>query len=162
METITAYDFKKKATEAITGAKTRYLDDLNAMSEEQLTKCPGGCARTPADFTYEIIVINKRIAKRLRGEDPGPFQFDGWMKAPDGYNKQAIVKEFESTTKDIEDALNNIPDDQMLRTIQLPKDTTTPYDLVTFCASHIGYHDAQLNYLQTLHDDKEMHWKFDD
>jgi hypothetical protein len=162
METITAYDFKAKATEAITGAKQRYLDDLTAMTEEQLTKCPGGCARTPADFTYEIVTINRRIAKRLRGEDPGPMKFEGWMQAPAGYDKATIVREFDDTTKEIEDALAAIPDGEMLRTIQLPNDTTTPYDIVRFAASHIGYHDAQLNYLQTLHDDKEIHWKFDD
>ena len=163
METATQYDFKKKATEAFSGAKKRYLDDLSAMSEELLTKSPGGCARTPADFTYEVNIINRRIAKRLRGEDPGPFKFEGWMKAPEDQNsKQTIVREFESTTKEIEDALANVPEDEMLRTIQLPNDTTTPYDLVTFCAMHIGYHCAQLNYLQTLHDDGEMHWKFDD
>ena len=85
------------------------------------------------------------------------------MEAPEEFSdKQTIVGEFESTTKEIEDALAKIPEGEMLRIIQLPKDTTTPYDLVRFCASHMSYHDAQLNYLQTLHNDSEVHWKFDD
>lgn len=162
METITQYDFKSKAQEAFKHSKDHYLDDLNAMSEEALTTCPGGCARTPADFTYEIIVINKRIAKRLRGEDPGPFAFEGWMKAPEGYDKATIINEFTTTCEEIETALAAVPQDEMLRTIQLPNDTTTPYDIVRFTAYHIGYHDAQLNYIQSLANDGEMHWKFDD
>ena len=117
METITAYDFKAKAQEAFKHCKDHYLDDLNAMSEEALTNSPGGCARTPAEFT--------------------------------------------ATCEDIETALNNIPPDEMLRTIHLPNDTTTPYDLVRFTAYHTGYHDAQLNYIQALANDGEMHWKFD-
>src|SRR5690349_3754825 len=140
--TPTTYEFKRKATEAFSGAKQRYLDDLNALSEESLVTSPGGCARTPADFTYEIVVINRRITKRLLGEDPGPFEFKQWMTAPDEFkNKQTILSEFEGTCTDVENALAAIPDDEMLRRIQLPKEYTTPYDLVTFCASHIGYHD---------------------
>lgn len=163
MQTTTAYDFKTKAQEAFKHSKDHYLDDLNAMSEEALTTSPGGCARTPADFTYEIIVINRRIEKRLKGEDPGPFQFEGWLKAPaELNNKQSLIAEFTSSCTAIEAALNAIAPDEMLRTIQLPKDTTTPYDLVRFTAYHMGYHDAQLNYIQALADDGEMHWKFDD
>jgi hypothetical protein len=162
MQTTTAYDFKTKAQEALKHTKDHYLDDLNAMSEEQLTTSPGGCARTPADFTYEIIVINRRIAKRLRGEDPGKMQFEGWLKAPDELkNKQSLIAEFTSSCTEIETALNAIPPEEMLRTIQLPTETTTPYDLVRFTAYHTGYHDAQLNYIQSLADDGEMHWKFD-
>jgi hypothetical protein len=163
MSTTTAYDFKTKAQEAFKHSKDHYLDDLNAMSQEALTTSPGGCARTPADFTYEIIVINKRIATRLKGEDPGPFKFEGWMKAPEELcDKDALIKEFTATCEDIESALSAIPGDEMLRTIQLPKDTTNPYDLVRFTAYHMGYHDAQLNYIQALANDGEMHWKFDD
>ena len=163
MPTTTAYDFKTKAQEAFKHSKDHYLDDLNAMSEEALTTSPGGCARTPADFTYEIIVINRRIAKRLRGEDPGPMAFEGWLTAPDELkSKDALIKEFTATCEEIERALSAIPSDEMLRTIQLPKDTTTPYDLVRFTAYHTGYHDAQLNYIQALANDGEMHWKFDE
>ena len=162
MSTMTKYDFKAKATDAISKARTFYLDDLAALSEDQLLKSPGGCARTPADFTYELVVINRRITMRLKGQDPGPYPFEGWITAPAEYtNKEAIIRDFDSSTKELEEALAAIPEDEMLRTIQLPNDTTTPYDLVTFCATHIGYHDAQLNFLQTLHDDKEVHWKFD-
>ncbi|HXH59786.1 MAG TPA: DinB family protein [Fimbriimonadaceae bacterium] len=163
METATQYEFKKKATEAISGTRKRYLEDLEAMSEEALTTCPGGCARTPADFTYEIVTLNRRIAKRLRGEDPGPSKFDGWIKAPAEFNNKAtIIAEFTDSSKEIEDALAKIPEDEMLRTIQLPKDTTNPYDLVLFASYHTGYHCAQLNYIQTLGNDAEIHWKFDD
>lgn len=159
METITAYDFKTKATEAFAGATKRYIDDLNAMGEDQLTTCPGGCARTPADFTHEVTFINRRIAKRLNGQDPGPFEFKGWMTAPDEMRtKAAAVKEFQESAKEIEDALANIPEEEMLRKIETPSGETSPYDLVTFCAMHIIYHDAQLNYIQSLGGDAEMHW----
>ena len=43
----------------------RYIDDLEAMPEEMLARSPGGSARTPYDFTYEIVYVNRRLTKRL-------------------------------------------------------------------------------------------------
>ena len=140
-------------------AKKAYLGDLNAMDEGQLTSTSGGSSRTPADFTYEIVVINNRISKRMRGEDPGEFKFDGWVKAPEDFqSKDTIVAELDKSVTEIIDAFAKVPDDEMFRKIETPSGETCPMDLAGFAATHMTYHDAQLNYIQAMKGDEEMHW----
>ncbi len=151
---------KKHAHEAIKGAADRYLSDLRSLTDEQFSQSPGGTARPPADFTYEVMFINERIAKRLRGEDPGPFKFEGWMKAPSDFGtREEVVAKFEKSTNQIIEALETTPVEEMERKITTPGGETSPFDLVTFGALHINYHDAQLNYIQSLNGDTEMHWQ---
>lgn len=151
---------KEHAQKAISGAGARYSQDLKALTDEHFSNSPGGTARTPADFTYEVVMINQRIAKRLRGEDPGPFNFEGWMTAPPEFGmRDEAVQKFDASISEIVDALEKTPEDQMLRTIVTPSGETSPFDIVTFCAMHINYHDAQLNYVQSLLGDMEMHWE---
>ena len=56
-------------------------------------------------------------------------------------------------------ALEGTPEDEMFREIQTPGGTTSPYDLALFCATHVNYHDGQLNYIQSLLGDTKFHWE---
>lgn len=150
---------KDHITERIESAKKAYLGDLNAMSEEDLTVSAGGASRTPADFTYEIVFINDRVSKRLKGEDPGEFKFEGWMKAPEEFNNKAsIIEKFTSSLDEVISEFSKVPEDEMFRVIDTGNGETSPMDLVGFTATHITYHDAQLNFIQSLKGDSEMHW----
>lgn len=150
---------KEHALKAIEGAGKRYEQDLLALSDESFSKSAGGSARTPADFTFEILRINDRIAKRLRQEDPGPFPFDGWIKAPEDFGtKEEVASKFSDSVSAIKAALEKTPDEEMQRVIKVQDGETNPFDIVTFCAMHINYHDAQLNYIQALNGDMAMHW----
>ena len=150
---------KEHLTGKLEFAKKAYAGDLRAMNEEQLIKSSGGSSRTPADFTYEIVTINKRISKRMRGEDPGEFKFDGWVKAPTEFqNKDTIVAQLEESMAEIIEAFANVPEEEMFRKIETPSGETSPMDLAGFAVDHMTYHDAQLNYIQTLNGDEEMHW----
>lgn len=139
---------------------TDYLNDLRAMDHALLDRSPGGVARSPYDFTYEIVFINKRIAKRLRGEDPGPYKFEGWMSAPAEFrNKEHCIAEVESSTEEVVAALSKVGDADLEREIALPTGSTSPLQLANMAASHLNYHDAQLNYIQAINGDGEMHWE---
>jgi len=137
-----------------------YAEDLVAMPEAQLSYRPSEKARTIYDFTYECAVINERIAKRIAGLDPGPVPFDGWAMAPaDFQNKETCLAAIASSLKSVRDAWQTCPEERMTAEIELPNGTkTTPVDLVYMVCFHTGYHDAQLNYVQSLHGDMEMHW----
>lgn len=146
----------------MTDAIDKYRDDLEAMPEDLLAKSPGGTARRPLDFTYEIVVINRRIACRLRNEDPGKFAFEGWVTAPVEFAaKEVVLREFNDTCQAVLDAYDAVPEDEIERVIPLPQGQTSPLDLATLMASHTMYHDAQLNYAQCLAGDDQMHWKYD-
>ena len=150
---------KEHLTGRLEFAKSAYVGDLQAMDEEHLTTSMGGSARTPADFTYEVVFLNLRISKRLRGEDPGPYEFKGWMKAPEEFaKKDRIIEQFSASVDEVLNALRKVPEDEMSTKIETPTGDTNVVDLASLAATHISYHDAQLNYIQTMNGDEEMHW----
>lgn len=154
-----APDPKAFAIEQVSDAKTRYLQDFAVLPDDSLDKSPGGAARTPFQFTYEIICVNQRLAKRLRGEDPGPFSMDMWKVTPDEFrNRAAATQGFTNTMDEMLAGLEATPAEQIYQEIATPSGTTSPYDLALFCASHVNYHDGQLNYIQALNGDAEIHW----
>lgn len=144
--------------EQIVDEKSDYLKDLAALSHEQLASRPNELARSPYDFTYEVIYVNRRLAQRLRGETPEPATDDGWMKAPIEFqDKERAMNEFETSMDEVLAAWDGY--DLPLDTpIQLKSSTTNALNLGYMAAHHATYHDAQLNYLQSLNGDDQMHW----
>ncbi|MCW5934794.1 MAG: DinB family protein [Fimbriimonadia bacterium] len=155
-------DLKGFIGERLLSLKSMYLDDLQAMPHEQLLKSPGGTARSGYDFTYEVALINNRIATRLRGEDPGPFnRGEGFMRAPESFcDKTTAVAEFESSMDSVIQAWNALPEEKITETIVLPQGETSALELLSILLVHLPYHDGQLNYIQTLDSDNDVHWKF--
>lgn len=152
-------DLKKFAISELEDARNRYRQDLDALPADAFDRSPGGAARTPAHFTYEIICVNSRFIKRLKGEDPGPFSTDMWATTPDEFrSKDAGTTAVINSMDQVIDALKAVPDGEMLREIPVPSGSTSPYDLALFCAKHVNYHDGQLNYVQAINGDAEVHW----
>lgn len=150
---------KNHLLEGVASAAKSYRQDFEALSHEQLGASPMGQARAPYDFTYEVVIVNKRIASRLRGQDPGPWTAEGWMTAPEGLkDKSALMAAFDESVAELTSAIEGIPAGEMGREIVLPNMTTNPLDLATHAVVHMTYHDAQLNYVQELHGDMAVHW----
>lgn len=138
-----------------------FLDDLKAIPEDQLSVCPGGCARTPADLSFEVSFVARRIAKRLRGEVPDPWTPMPWTKAPENYtSRQQMIDDLESSLSELLSAWDAFPEDQLETPIAIPSGHTTALEVASIAARHPLYHDAQLAYIQTLSGDDAMHWQF--
>lgn len=153
-------DLKTKALTELRDVQKRYLIDLRALPDEAISQSFGGAARTPANFTYEIVLVNKRLSTRMKGEDPGPFDPNVWVETPAEFQtKEGAAGAFEESLNQVVALVESIPAEEMLREIPTPTGTTSPYDLAEFCAYHINYHDGQLNYIQALHGDAEIHWR---
>lgn len=152
-------DLKSHIRARIAESANMYIQDLEAMDAELLGKSPGGVARTPYDFTYEVVVVNRRVATRLRGEDPGPWPNEGWMTAPEEFrSKEAAVREMKSSSDEVLAAWDALDASKIGETIVIPNGETTALSMGSLIATHAMYHDAQLNYIQALAGDGEMHW----
>ncbi len=152
-------DLKAKALTELRDVQKRYLTDLRALPDEAIDKSPGGAARTPANFTYEITVVNKRLLTRIAGGDPGPFDPNASKETPEEFKtKEGASLAFEKSLNDMILAIEAVPSEEILREIATPTGSTSPYDLAEFCAYHINYHDGQLNYIQALNGDASIHW----
>lgn len=151
---------KDSLIELIKSAGDDYINDLQHLTTEQLQLCPGGSARKAADFSYEVAVVNKRIAARLRGEEPGPWAFEGWVTAPEEFQDQeALIKVVSDSVTEVAEALADLDDDRLFESYKVGEQESTLYKLASMCLIHTCYHDAQLNYLQSLQGDMEIHWK---
>ena len=130
------------------------------MTHEQLSAKQGGEARCAYDFTYEVAYVNRRIAKRLRGETPEPWQAEGWVVCPaDFMAKDKARADIAESLDEVLQEWEKLDPAEMNKEIQLANGSkTNPIDLAYMCAYHTGYHDAQLNYIQALQGDSKMHW----
>lgn len=154
-----AFDVHAFLRQRFVDAGNNYLADLEALTPDQLNTSPGGVARTAYDYTYEVAYVNRRIATRMRGETPEPFP-QGWMIAPDEFrHRTTAVDAVKDSVDQVLQAWDAIPISEIDREIPLANGAKTdPADLMFLAANHTSYHDAQLNFLQSLLGDGKMHW----
>lgn len=153
-----AINIKEYAEDGLREARDRYIQDLEALSEDQLALKPGGSARSAFDFTYEVVVVNRRFMTRLRGETP-PVLGDGWIVAPVEFcSREVAISQVRESMDDVLNHLHGVDEAGYEAEIQLASGAWSLFRVVTFLARHANYHDAQLNYLQAMSGDGEVHW----
>jgi hypothetical protein len=136
----------------------RYESDLKALSEEARSQSPGGVARSPYDFTYEVAVVFDRMAKRIKGLPVDPPSGD-WMKAPAEFtNLENAVSHLHNSGTAFAELLDSLADDEFDREIAMGANPWTLFDIASMSVFHVNYHDGQLCYLQSILGDGEMHW----
>lgn len=136
-----------------------YVKDLQALSEEQLASNPGGCSRSAFDYTYELIFVNSRFADRLNGIQPPPWNREGWTKAPKDFNsKEVAIAQFQESMDRFAEAASKLTDEDMFTTEADSMKKMSGMDMCTMVSVHTTYHCGQLNLLQTIGGDAEMHW----
>jgi len=132
-----------------------YLADLDAMTDEEIMGCAGGSARKPVDFTFEIALLNARMAARIRGEELPPEPAEEWWTAPDEYQSKTLITDYlKSSTEELLAALKAIPEEDGARLVG----SRPAFAAANFAGMHMMYHCAQLNFIQSLHGDMKMHW----
>ncbi len=153
-------ELKQFLKERLTQATGFYVNDLEALTHEQLDKSPGGKARAGYDFTHEVIVVNNRIATQLKGEDAGPWPFgEEWAVCPDcDRNKETVIQQIKDSSDAITVAMDQVPDEKFNEKFKLGERETSFSGMVGLAGVHMMYHAAQLNYIQSLDGDLEVHW----
>ncbi len=156
IEALRSYTIESFAT-----ANKEFVQDLNALSEENLGRSWNG-SRSAYDIAYEIGLLNQRFAVVCREQNPGswPWEFGKeWLQAPDEFrNRDAIVKHVEEAGQELLDSIGT----DVVRVVSFQGSsgvTSRPiYQLVIAAAKHTFYHDAQLNFMQVMSGDMAVHW----
>lgn len=137
-----------------------YCQDLAAFPEDALTTSIGGVARTPADYSFEVAVVNNRMATILRGEDPGPWPYEGWVTAPaERSTAAALQAEVAESLEAIATAIEEMDDEALFKPVSLFGEDRYPHEVAAFAVMHTGYHMGQLNLHQAFLGDGEVHWQ---
>ncbi len=153
-----------QAFDMVQGQLQRYADmyaaDLAHLSDDHLHQVPMGAARTIASFTAEVAGFNRLVAAVVRGEEaamPDPEAVEAFVQSINSIAKaQELVK---SSANEICEALASSGAEAALADVTAPwGEPTTKINLASMAASHMMYHDGQINYIQSLHGDAVNHW----
>lgn len=137
-----------------------YGQDLAAIPEDSYTQSPGGKARTVSDFTSEVVGFNRLVAEILRGGAPAMRSEEEREAFKRSFTTTSFCQEQVSASADeLADAIEQCPDERLASVVTAPWGDSMPaLTLATIAVNHILYHDGQLNYIQSLNGDGEMHW----
>jgi uncharacterized damage-inducible protein DinB len=153
---VSILDIAKKAT---MGQAELLVKDTGYIPEDKLPWCPLGCAKTAADILREIAESNVRISAAVGGEQQGAAEqeFAKKVEQASGLDELGeLVKESARIVCRVLDGLTEA-DLQKIR----PMPWGAPYllgEAIFLPASHMTYHDGQINYIQTLLGDSRFHW----
>lgn len=153
-------EFKEHLARGLEQASEYYLADLEAMSQDQLARKPGGQARSALDYTFEVLTVNNRLANSLAGVANGPWPFgDGWAECPKELaDKAAMMAAFKSSTDGVRAAFDKIDPGSLATPVTINGNETSKARMATLAAVHMMYHCGQLNLIQAMDGDEEVHW----
>lgn len=153
-------DLRTHIAQRIENAKKFYVKDLESSTHEFLARSPGGKARSVYDFTYEVVKVNEMFVGRLTGETiPSGLPDEGWATAPAEFcNKETCIAAVNRTMDACLEAWNALPEEKLTTPQQGENGEFTCLGIASMVATHAMYHDAQINYLQALAGDEEVHW----
>jgi hypothetical protein len=152
-----AVDLKSYMKAQIELGLRRFVADFLALDESARSESAGGVARTPYDFAFELATMNRDYARRLHGESSDVPQNMDFHRAPEHLRSAAqAVADLELATYEFLTAWDQLTEASLGAPVGpgLP----TPLSIATTCSRHLHYHDAQLNFIQTLRGDVDVHW----
>lgn len=139
---------------------TRMVNDLHALPAETLGTSHAGCARSPLYIVAECSGVNRWFAAALLHPGtprPSAEERDAYYASIDSTEK--AIAELRSSVEELKAAYDgldvNALGDQVEGMLNRP---ATLFAIASLPIGHMMYHDGQLNYLQTLHNDDTIHW----
>jgi uncharacterized damage-inducible protein DinB len=158
-EYASAMDAKVVALKGLQSAVRLFGLDLEALPEEAFTRKFGEKTRTVADIVYEINLVNDHIGMVMRGEEPFAWPEGDWIAAPaDWHSKEQIISEYQTSTERILQTVEGFSAEDMEAPLTTENGETTRFERCRFMTVHLFYHSGQLNFIQTLLGDDQMHW----
>lgn len=137
-----------------------FAADLKAIAESSYTICPGGKCRTVAEFTSEVVGFNFMVSNLLKGQPaPMPSDEERAAFASKFTTTDFCVQSIKDSGEALASAIEAATEESMAEPVTMPwGETMSKWAMANLTANHILYHDGQLNYIQSLNGDAEMHW----
>ena len=129
---------------------------LQYTPDDKLDWVPMGAAKTPRAIIVECAAGYKWLAAELRGEQNAAAAWEG-TKAEDFPTREALTELITAGEAEMLAAIDALTDEQLEEKRQVFWGEETLRDLMWMGVIHTNYHVGQLNYIQTLWGDTEMH-----
>jgi hypothetical protein len=158
MSTATGVDAKAYLAgwlQAVTGMT---IADINAIPDDKWAAVYGGCARPCGALLADTVTNLKWTAATVRGEASDAY--NGMGPLGEVYaDKAAAIAGLSEASAELASALAAAGDDHLNSMVTAPWGQQAPvYLLAQISMNHIWYHDGQLNYIQALNGDDQVHW----
>ncbi len=134
------------------------IADVKAIPDDKWTAAHGGCARPANELLGDTITNLKWTTETINGIESSAYNNMAAESAACADKETAITALTEASAA-LAAAIRGASDDQLNRVAMAPWQMATPVMVLAHIAvSHIWYHDGQLNYIQGLLGDGEVHW----
>jgi hypothetical protein len=134
--------------------------DLEASSDEISSCTQDGKCRSMLAMAAELSMFNNLIASVLRGEGgsfPTPEERDAL--AAQLVTKAEVIGAMQESVGAVVSAIESIEENDWMTKITAPWGMeVTKAHLASWSALHMMYHDGQINLVQILNGDHEVHW----
>jgi len=132
------------------------LTALKYIPDEKLDWVPMGSAKTPRAIIVECGAGYKWLAAELRGDENAAQAWENAQAA--SYPTRDTLREFiEASEAELAAAIDGLTEDQLDEKRKVFWGEETLRNLLWMGVMHTNYHVGQLNYIQTLWGDTEMH-----
>lgn len=153
-------DAKSISVNPLKGACRIFQQDLESLPAEAFAQKLGGKARTVADITFEVMLVNDHVGMVMRGEEPFAWPEGGWITAPENLqSKEAVTAAFAASTQKLIETVEAFSEEQFTEPLATEDGETTRTERCRFMTLHLWYHSGQLNFIQTLLGDDNWNWK---
>ena len=137
-------------------AHKQILRDFEHIAEDKVDWVAMGEAKPARKIVIECAGAYKWQAAKMRGEDNAD-EIWGEVCEMDPATREDVVKLAEECWEELAAALDGLTDEQLGEKRQVFWGESTVGDLAHFCEWHNTYHSGQLNYIQLLLGDVEVH-----
>jgi hypothetical protein len=149
---------KDKTLGSVTRVFRFFQQDIENLPEEVFVKSLGGKARTVADIAYEVRLTNERLCRDLLRQ-PSTDTPSGWAVAPEElYTKKATRRSFQASAEAVVQILEGMSVEEIEEVVPGVLGEASRADHCRSMTVHLFYHSGQLNFIQTLLGDSDIHW----
>lgn len=135
--------------------------DLKHIPESEYASSKGGKAKSVQAIVAEVIGFNKMAAGILQGKGAGtmPSEEESAAFAKAFNTTAACQSALEESCEELAKAIEATSDEDLTKTQLAPWGMEMTYvDWASIATTHILYHDGQLNFIQSLNGDDQIHW----
>lgn len=142
-------------------ANADFLRTVRATQPDKLEWKPLDQGRTVLDMAQECAQSASWFAQMLEDRSCDGFSMDDYPKAQAEratWSLDECERKLTDNTQRLAAAIRAIPDADLDQALTLPwGKTATLYEVISYHYRNVTYHEGQVNYIQTLYGDKEMH-----
>ena len=147
---------------AVKGASEALLKTFAFVPDDKLTWSPSDTARSALWIVGHCARANQAFARGIRGEAFASMPLEEfnqmvWNAGRDTKSREEAVRLVQESTQEIVEALEGLTPEKMGNVVQSPFGPIPVTVWMTFADGHMTGHACQIEYLQTIWGDHQMH-----